>query len=356
MRILALTRYGPLGASSRLRFYQFLPALRASDFDVDVSMLFGDDYVRALYARRKPLIQALRGYIRRGRVLLETSKYDVVWVEKELFPWLPALFEHVRGGAAVVVDYDDAIFHRYDTHKSAMVRRLLGRRIDTVMARADMVTAGNGYLAARAREAGCSKVELLPTVVDLERYVALPRVHHAGPVAIGWIGSPSTACYLQHIAPAIDRLARERHIDAVAVGARPDQVKGMPFRSLPWSETTEAEQVLKFDIGLMPLPDSPWERGKCGYKLIQYMACGLPVVASPVGVNVDMVNAGTNGLLATSVDDWYLALMRLVDNPDERFSMGMSGRAIVERNYSLQVQAPRLVKLLRSVADRGRGQ
>ena len=355
MRLLMLPRYGPLGASSRVRMYQYVPALEAAGFSVQVSPLFDDSYVSALYERRRAWGTIAKGYLRRVSGLLGSHSQDVVWIEKELLPWVAERVEGLaRPRTAVAVDYDDAVFHRYDEHASGFVRRVLGGKIDAVMRGADLVTAGNAYLADRATAAGAPWVERLPTVIDLQRYTVRTPSDGGGPVVIGWIGSPATAEYLKIVTPALQQLARTRSIRCVAVGAREDQVQGTPFEVVPWSEPSEAEQVAAFDIGVMPLPDESWERGKCGYKLIQYMACGVPVVASPVGVNTEIVTPGVNGELAGSSEQWLTALTGLVDHPTLRARQGNEGRRRVEEWYSLQAQAPRLVAMLREAANRRR--
>lgn len=349
-----LPRYGSLGASSRVRMYQYIPALQAAGIAVQVSPLFGDGYVRALYAGRHAWGDILQGYFRRIRAQVASYQPDVVWIEKELLPWCPASMERLRGDPAVVVDYDDAVFHRYDRHRLGFVRGILGDKIEAVMQRADMVTAGNGYLAEHAIAAGCPSVERLPTVIDLDRYRMRQPREPEMPVVIGWVGSPATADYLRRVAPALQQLARTHAVRCVAVGARPDQVEETPFEAVPWTEADEAGLVAEFDIGVMPLPDEPWERGKCGYKLIQYMACGLPVVASPVGVNTEIVTPGENGELATTVEEWVAALSRLIENPQLRHRQGMQGRQRVMDWYSLQAQAPRLMAMLQDAAARRR--
>lgn len=354
MRLLMLPRYGCLGASSRVRMYQYLPALRAAGIEVELAPLFDDDYVRAIYARRRPLGLILSAYARRLLRLLRGGGYDAVWIEKELLPWLPAPTERLLWPRAkVIVDYDDAVFHRYDRHPSGLVRRVLGRKIDAVMRRADLVTAGNAYLVERALAAGCARVERVPTVVDLAHYpqTSPPSPRNDGTVTIGWIGSPATADYLRLIAPVLEQLGQVQAIRCVAVGARADQVADTPFEAVPWSEDTEAAQISGFDIGVMPLFDTPWERGKCGYKLIQYMACGVPVIASPIGVNQEIVGHGVNGFLAGSPDEWKHALATLMADPGLRTRMGAAGRCKAEAEYSLQAWGAKVAALVSALGN-----
>lgn len=351
-----LPRYDVLGASSRLRMLQYIPALEAAGIHVDAAPLLDNRYVSDLYSGRISPARILRAYVRRLWILWTARGHELIWLEKELFPWLPAWLERLVLPARMplVVDYDDAVFHRYDQHRSRLVRWLLGRKIDRVMRRADMVIVGNDYLAERARAAGSMHVEWLPTVVDLQRYAPRTIEESSDEVIIGWIGSPATAHYLHLVAPALAAVASRHAIRCVAIGARPDQVSDTPFEAWPWSESTEVSMLYRIHIGIMPLPNEPWEQGKCGYKLIQYMACGLPVVASPVGVNMQIVQTGENGELAEGIAEWSQAIERLVTDVDRRRRMGEAGRQSVQRDYSLQAQAERLAGMLRQAA-RGAG-
>ena len=351
MRLLMLPRYSALGASSRLRMMQYVPALRAAGIEVEVAPLLGDDYVRGLYAGSIPMATVLRSYWQRLRRVQAMDHFDVVWLEKETWPWLPAWLELplLRGCTRLVVDYDDAVFHRYDAHSAWPVRALLGKKIDRIMQRANTVTAGNAYLADHARAAGSKNPQWLPTVIDLDRYPLKPPMQKEGAVVVGWIGSPSTADYLHEVSAALAPLQTAGRIRCVAIGARPDQLVGTPFQAEPWHEDTEVAQLQHFDIGIMPLPDAPWERGKCGYKLIQYMACSLPVVASPVGVNAELVVQGENGFLASSPAQWAEAIRVLLDDAEMRHRLGQIGRQSVERTYCLQAQAPRLMEMFKQV-------
>lgn len=351
MKVLLLSRYGPLGASSRVRYLQYLPYFRERGVDVDVAPLFSDTYLQALYSGRGRLREVLIGYARRVGALLLARRFHVVILEKELFPFLPAGLERLlcAMGVRYVADYDDALFHRYDLHHRMMVRRMLGRKIDAVMRNAAVVVAGNDYLAERARQAGARRIEIIPTVVDAERYQARGGVGNDVPV-VGWIGTPQTSRYLMPLLPVFEALKRQTAVRFVAIGAKEGDFAGTSVESWSWSAATEVASIQQCDIGIMPLEDSPWERGKCGYKLIQYMACGLPVVASPVGVNRAIVDPGRNGLLADTTEDWHRALRDLLDrDPEGRQTMGAAGRELVERWYSLQAQAPRLLAAVQGV-------
>lgn len=354
MRILLLSRYDRLGASSRVRMFQYIPRLEELGVEITAAPLFTDDYLRYYYRTgRKDHVQAVTSYLRRVVQLAGSRRYDLLWLEKELFPFLPAWGESLLHllGKPYVVDYDDAVFHNYDIHLNFIVRSLLGRKIDTVMAGAAVVVAGNAYLAERARQAGARRVVCVPSVIDLERY---PVAGSRGDArfAIGWVGSPTASDYLGIAARALAEVCRGENSCLVMVGAGPVALPDVPLESRTWSEETEVADIGTFDVGIMPLPDTPWERGKCGFKLIQYMACGLPVIASPVGVNKELVEHGANGFLASTQEEWVQAIKVLKANPELRREMGRAGRARVEREYCLQVTAPRILDILMEAAGR----
>jgi hypothetical protein len=244
------------------------------------------------------------------------------------------------------------VFHYYDQHRSSLVRGLLADKHPTLMRGAALVVAGNAYLAEFARQAGAKRVEIVPTVIDLERYpvegCALRGLASAAPL-VGWIGQRATASFLLPYKQIFERLTASGQARFGAIGIDAQSL-GLPMESIAWSEQTEAASIASFDIGIMPLVDEPFERGKCGYKLIQYMACGLPVVASPVGVNCQIVEHGVNGFLAETPEQWEQALRTLLADPGLRQRMGQAGRAKVEREYCIQVTGPRMAALLQSVA------
>ena len=357
MNLIFFTKYTRVGASSRYRKYQYVPSLELSGAHVTISPLFGDAYLAYKYSHGRARIRdVILAFVCRVWAILKVSHDSVVVIEKELIPYFPALFERwlVWRGIKIVVDFDDALFHQYDIHPKKWVRRFLRNKIATVMRLAHTVTAGNKYLADYALHAGASKVRIIPTVIDLARYPARIEKGEADVINIGWIGSPSTSQYLRDIVPALARVCEGGRSILKTVGSGPVELPDVALVVIPWTEETEVEEINSFDIGIMPLRDEPWERGKCGFKLIQYMACGLPVVASPVGVNATIVEHGVNGFLATSICEWEQALRTLAADPALRMRMGLAGRAKVQTEFSLNITAPQFAGWLHETAS-GKG-
>ncbi len=364
MKILLLSKYENLGSSSRLRFYQFIPYLKEAGIFVKVAALLDNRYLHALYSNKNMNIAAiLVSYFKRLFYLLKSGSYDLVWIEKELFPWLPSLAEVLlnKMGVQYIVDFDDAIFHQYDMHHNPVIRIILGKKIDSVMKNATIVTAGNEYLAERARTAGAKNVEVVPTVIDLNRYFVKHK-NKKESFTVGWIGTPSTVKYLKFVEPALNEFFKNKLYQQnspksakllIIGGGKADleNMENIPIEVRAWTEENEVDQINEFDVGIMPLPDGLWERGKCGYKLIQYMACGIPVIASPVGVNKQIVKNEVNGFLASTTQEWVNALNKLYDNHCLGEKMGKLGRLEVENRYSLQIVLPKLISLLKAVAS-----
>jgi len=347
---LFLTKYDRKGASSRYRSLQYFRHFEEAGINCSHAPLFSNAYLETLYETgKRPLAGVVRSYLRRLRDLLTVRESDVIVLEKELLPYAPALFERLLGRLETpyVVDYDDAIFHNYDRSGNPLVRTLFGKKIDVVMREADAVVAGNEYLATRAREAGASRVEIIPTVIDLEKYPHVPPSED-GPFTIGWIGSPTTAQYVEAISPALREVCNRRDARVVLVGSGAVELPSVPLEVREWSEETEVEDIAEFDVGIMPLVDTPWERGKCGFKLIQYMACGKPVVASPVGMNTKIVDNGENGYVASNHDEWVGTLVGLSDDTEMVKRMGSRGRELIADRYCLEVTSEEWIQILTS--------
>lgn len=354
LKVLALTKYERMGASSRMRTLQYRPFFENAGFDVKYSALFTDELLARRYDRGQyNYFSVVFAYLKRFVLLFRRGGFDVIWIEKEAFPWWPAVIESkLLEGVPYVLDYDDAIFHAYDLHPNLLVKKFFSFRLDGLMKKAALVVGGNRYLAARAEKAGAPWIEVVPTVVDLDRYVVRKKNSPFDVPRIVWIGSPSTARYLNLLIEPLKKLAQEMPFVLKIIGAQGISIPGVTVELVAWSEATEVSEIAECDIGVMPLEDSPWEQGKCGYKLIQYMACGLPVVASAVGANVEIVKDGVNGLLVSTSNAWVDALRILLRSSSRRSQMGIAGRKDVEEKYCIQISGPRLVELLKSAAIR----
>ena len=344
MRILFLPRYSPRGASSRYRIWQYVPLFEHAGHQVAVYPLLDDSYLEDLYKTgRRPWWPLAFGYGRRILRALRIGNFDAVISEQEMLPFLPNFIENSlqRRNSRFFVDYDDNAYSKYSGWPT------LRQRIPQIMAAAETVVVGNGYLADYARQFS-QRVRVIPTVVDLSRYPERSTTTITDIIRVVWIGTPVTAHLLKALFPVMKRLkARHSKLRFRFVGAGNDfPTDGLGAEVLPWAEETETQLLSECDIGIMPLPDTEFTRGKCGLKLIQYMACGLPVVASPVGVNREIVEEGTNGYVASSDDEWFQKLDELVQSPELRMNLGRSGRTKVAASYTLKYGFSRWQEIL----------
>ncbi|MES2785433.1 MAG: glycosyltransferase family 4 protein [Pseudomonadota bacterium] len=355
IRVLGLALYGPLAASTRYRLEQYVPGLAGLGIDLQVRCLLGDEYLRQRFqGARLPLGSLLGDGAKRLTHLRDIGSFDLAILYCELFPLMPGWLETSLIRIPYIYDMDDAFYLRYQMGRKRIARSLLGGKFERVIAGAAAVTAGNDVLADYARRYN-SRVTQLPTVVDITRYVpAVSRPDASGqaPFTVGWIGSPSTASYLPELVEPLAALGAEAPLNFVVIGGKAPVIPNVNVIEVEWTEESEVGMINTFDVGVMPLPDDEWARGKCAFKLIQYMACGLPVVASPVGANKVVVNDEC-GLMAATSKEWVSALRLLRDDPARRAAMGRAGRARVEQHYSLHNNLPSLAAVIRGVADRG---
>jgi glycosyltransferase involved in cell wall biosynthesis len=351
MKALALTRFTRLGAGPRLRTLQYIPYLESCGIEMHVSPFFPDEAILDLEQHKRRRASMVASSIARRLGALSTARnYDAIWLEAECIPLAPWLLERslLSFAPPIVVDYDDAVFHNYEKFTAPIIRQIMNGKIESIMAFASVVIAGNAYIADRAKRAGAKRVEIVPTVLEPERY-SVPDRNGRKTKTIGWIGSPSTAPYLLEIATVLRDVQRETGARIVVMGSGPFNIPGVKIEVLKWSEDTEADAAASFDVGIMPLPDRPWTQGKCGYKLIQYMASGLPVVASPVGVNSAIIIDRKTGFLASNAQEWKNALVTLLQNEDLREVMGREGRLRVLSDYSVSVTAPKVAAIIKSL-------
>lgn len=347
MKILFLTKYNDLGASSRIRSMQYFSKFEnIESFDITHQYLFGNRYIKSLYSKsRFRIIVALLDYFRRLVFLLFKGRYDLIVVEKELFPYCPSIFESFLylGSTPYILDYDDAIFHNYDSTSSKLKAFFLKGKLDLLIKNASAVHVGNKYLSDYMLKKCAKSVRFIPTVIDLKKYQSNVCVDKdAGPFVIGWIGSPSTTKYLEIVLPCLEKLSLHFNICLLTIGASKITSTNLKVIQHEWSSKTEVNLLSGISAGIMPLPNEKWEKGKCGYKLIQYMALGKPVIASPVGVNTSIVNNDV-GFLCNTEREWMEAIEYLILNGDARINMGGAGYALVNEAYNTDVICEHIV-------------
>ncbi|MDY7103279.1 MAG: glycosyltransferase family 4 protein [Actinomycetota bacterium] len=341
--------------AQRFRFEQYLPAL--DDAGIEHRQTFfidarGDERFYAAGSALDKVAVVAAGHARRAVEVARGDREDVVFVQREAAVGPGTWWERLLArGRRLVYDFDDAIWIRDVSEANRRYARLKPTgKVEKLAGEADLVLAGNEYLASYARRFS-DRVAVFPTTIDTDRYRPRPPTDDER-VVIGWSGSRSTLAHLRTVLPALEAVHR-RYGDRVrfeVVGDQPLEGTGLPVDFVRWTPDGEVDALHRFDIGIMPLPDNEWTQGKCGCKGLQYMGCAIPAVVSPVGVNRDIVTDGDNGMWATTTDEWVDRLGALVEDADLRARVGAAGRRTVVEHYSVAATAPTFVGYLRDLA------
>ena len=355
MRVVYFSKTSEIGPASRYRIYQFMPYLKTAAIQCSVRPLLGPAYFKLIEIQAWPvrifgksMYSAVR-FLKRVWDLAMMGKPDLIVVEGQLFPYCPPWGERLLTwmGQRLVIEFDDAIYlTRFHQRKMPQLLRLSVSAI-----------VGNRTLAEYARRFAPT-VTVIPTVVDTERFVPLSLSKEKilgrlkSPITIVWMGLAYNASYLDVLVPALQMVQSELRARFRVISSRPPDLSGVEVEFFPWDLQTEVEHLQDCQIGIMPLPDSEWARGKCGLKLLQYMALGIPAVASPIGVNQEIIRSGENGLLATTPSEWSSHLVRLCRDAGLRQRLGAAARRTVEARYALSVWGPRLAQEYLATADR----
>lgn len=339
--------------SQRFRFEQYVDFLAEHGFQTTFSPVVRPDEYPLLYApgntARKALIFA-RGLATRIAQSVRRIDADIAIVQREAIQLGTTIFESAlaRSRAKLVFDFDDAIWLA-DTSPANRRMAWLKRpdKVPRLIGLADEVWAGNAYLADYARQCN-DDVHVVPTTVDTDRHRPRDRGRSSAPICLGWTGSASTLKHFDLVVPVLLRL-RQRYGDRITfkvIGDGGYREEALGIVGTPWCEQTEIEDLSAIDIGLMPLPDDEWAKGKCGLKALQFMAMELPVVTSPVGVNTEIVSDGVNGFLAGCDNEWFERLSQLIESAEMRRAIGQAARETVVARYSVVSHRDKYLRLL----------
>lgn len=316
--------------SCRYRVLQYLPYLKQQGIDLSIHFY-------------------KRNWLDKLRFYNTLDQYDIFHIHRKLFS--PMEFWFIRQKAKrIIYDFDDALMYRSSGFKKpySFSRRI---KFAYMMGRVDFVIAGNQFLKAEVLPYN-TNVEVIPTSIDLSRYSLKEDVRGEGPITIGWLGSSSTLKYLKSLVPTFERIyQRYPCFQLKMVCDQFLESSQVPVIKKKWSSEEEEADLKSFDIGVMPLVDDLWARGKCGLKIVQYYGVGVPAVCTPVGMNRDIVENGVNGFWAQTEEEWMSSLLKLMQDEKLRREMGRVGRKRVAEAYCLEINAPRMLDVLRKVSE-----
>lgn len=356
-RILFIAQHRPeRSPSQRFRFEQYLNHFAENGYAHDFSYLIDAADDKVLYSKgsldRKARIMA-KSFKRRQADVKRLGEYDIVFVQREAFMTGTTLFERkfAKAPTKMIFDFDDSIWLSNVSEANRYLNFLKKpEKTSRIIALSDHVIAGNQYLAdyaARFNEA----VSIIPTTIDTESYKPVEKRVERPFVAIGWSGSITTIQHFNHAEAVLKRI-KEKYGDRVrfkVIGDAQYTNEALGIQGQAWSGASEISDLCEMDIGIMPLPDDEWAKGKCGLKGLQYMALEIATVMSPVGVNTDIIEDGVNGFLAGDEDEWFEKLSALIDDAALRQRIGKAGRKTVEEKYSVAANAERYLQVFRTV-------
>jgi glycosyltransferase involved in cell wall biosynthesis len=355
MQLLLLLPYAwDTSPSQRFRIEQWTPWLRSHGVDVHPSTLLTASAQKLLYGdggtAKKALMMA-GCVLQRVAQLSGLRRFDAVWLHRAALPVGPALIERwiVSSKIPVIFEFDDAIYLTHTSEANRAFRSLkFSHKTAQICKLSSHIVVGNAYLAEYARRFN-DNVSIIPTTIDTESYRARSTYRADCPVVIGWSGSGTTVAHLRTLDRVLQRVAQREDVRLHVIGTPEYHLEGVTTYARGWTVERELPELDRFDVGVMPLPDEEWARGKCALKALQYMALGIPTVTSPVGVNGVIIRDGENGFLASTEDEWVEKLLTLTRDVHAREKVGRAGRRTVETGYSALSQAPQVLEVLKRV-------
>ncbi|SMG33210.1 Glycosyl transferases group 1 [Marivirga sericea] len=327
--------------SQRFRFEQYLPLLEENGYHFHIAPFLNLKAWKILY---KPgnglqkLFWLTRSYGERLLLLLKLRSYDYIFIHREATPFGPPFFEWTTRfiwKKRIIYDFDDAIWLADPSEKGSLKARMKWKsKVKTICKWSFKVSCGNDYLAQFAKSYS-ENVVINPTTIDT-KYHQQHRISESKTITIGWTGTHSTLPYLKPIIPILDKLYIKNDFELLVISNQTPDFDVKYMRFIQWNKSTEIVDLNEIDIGIMPLTDDIWSQGKCGFKLLQYLAINKAIVASPVGVNQKLIKESDAGFPAESEDQWSKAILTLLTNDSLRQELGDNGRKYIQDYYSVQ--------------------
>jgi len=355
-RILILAPYPyQIAPSQRFRFEQYLQALTDNGFTYDFEPFISSHTWKILHLpgnTHKKIVGMLAGFIRRFQLLFKLGKYDHIFIHREASHLGPPVFEFLIAKVfrkKIIYDFDDAIWLPNFSEANRWIHYIkMYQKVNYIMRWSTVISAGNAYLADYARKQNpLARIVVNPTTIDTEHYHNQVKDQHTPKLVIGWTGTHTTLRYLHQIVPILQKLEKEYDFDFLVISNQPPDISLKSLVYLKWKKETEIEDLLRMNIGLMPLVEDAWSNGKCGFKALQYMALGIPAIISPIGVNTKIVDDTINGFLCSTPAEWENALLNLLQNPDLRVQMGKEARKKIVDSYSVLSNTSNFLGLFR---------
>ncbi len=354
MKVLAIVpSLYDISPGQRYRIEQWEPLLAEKGVEITYAPFETAELREVLYQSghtMQKIKRVMKSVRQRRKDLKNLKNFDAVYVFREAAVLGPAFFERKihDSGIPMIFDFDDAIFTAYKSPSNGYLSYLkFPNKTANICRLSTHIMAGNPYLAEYSRQFN-SAVTIVPTTIDTDKY-QVPENRAANDIpVIGWSGSHSTVQHLDTLRETLQELAKQAKFRLRVIGTPHYEIEGVDVEAMVWRSETETEDLRLIDIGVMPLPDDHWSKGKCGLKALQYMALGVPTICSPVGVNSDIIGDGVNGFLAGTKEEWIAKLKRLLESAELRRQIGAEGRRTVEEKYSAKVQAPRVFQIFTS--------
>lgn len=341
--------------SQRFRFEQYLDILKDNGFTYELNSFYSDKTWMILHQEGHFVSKTFRiffSFFIRFFQLFKSIRFDIVFIHREVTPIGPPVYEWILAKVfrkKIIYDFDDAIWLPNYSEANTSVQKLkYYTKVNRIMKWATKISAGNDYLVDYARQFN-SNVVVNPTTIDTDNYHN-PDLYETcynseNKPVIGWTGTHTTAKYIDFLSPILTKLSNEFEFEFCVISNEKPIIDFSPLNFIKWNKETEIQDLMRFDIGVMPLTDDQWSKGKCGFKALQYMSLGVPAIASPVGINTSIIDQGINGFLCTTEAEWFESLHYFLSDVTNRKNMHDSARKKIVETYSVKSNTDNFVRL-----------